>query len=103
VEYTFGPDAKCTTYHVDVLRGALTRNIDVRFADVRDEISAAFTDEIPPSEGKFQALSFISCVGTHEPKEWTSVVAMDAIRRIVSRTSNRLFVGLPLCTFISVL
>jgi hypothetical protein len=62
VEYTFGPDARDTTYHVDVLLGALTRNIDVRFADVRDEITSAFTDEIPPSEGRFQALSCISCV-----------------------------------------
>jgi len=30
-------------------------------------------------------------------KEWSKVHVIDSVRRIVSRTSNRLFVGLPLC------
>ena len=31
--------------------------------------------------------------------EWKSVPALDAIRQVVGRTSNRLFIGLPLCMF----
>ena len=35
--------------------------------------------------------------------EWTSVPAATSMREIVCRTSNRVFVGLPLCTSAAVL
>ena len=39
-------------YHVDIIRGVLTRNIAVKFADVRDEIVTAFGDKIPLASGE---------------------------------------------------
>ncbi len=36
---------------MEVIRGALTRNIAACFADVHDEIRAAFIDHIPITEG----------------------------------------------------
>ncbi len=38
-------------YHLEVIGGALTRNIAACFADVQDEIRAAFIDHIPMAEG----------------------------------------------------
>jgi cytochrome P450 len=58
----------------------LTRNLAIRFADIKDEITAAFGDLIPVDDN-----------------EWTTVPALRTMMKIVCRTSNRLFVGLPLC------
>ncbi|RDB20448.1 hypothetical protein Hypma_012416 [Hypsizygus marmoreus] len=79
IDYTVGPEIHRDPYHVATVRTPLTRNLAARFDDVQDEIAEAFTDHIPPTE------------------EWTSVQALPAVVHIVCRTSNRLFVGLPLC------
>ncbi len=51
MDYAFGRSNRLDPYHADVLRGALTRNIATRFADVQDEIEAAFRDNIRMTEG----------------------------------------------------
>ena len=51
MDYTFGRANRLDPYHLDVVRGALTRNIASCFADVQDEIKAAFKDNIPMTEG----------------------------------------------------
>ncbi len=51
MDYTFGRSNRLDPYHLDVVRGALTRNIASCFADVQDEIKAAFRDNIPMTEG----------------------------------------------------
>jgi cytochrome P450 len=79
-DYTLGPAARVDPYHVDVIRSPLTRNLGARFHDIRDEIEAAFADEIPAKES-----------------EWMQVPMLYTAMKIISRTSNRLFVGLPLC------
>ncbi|PPR01427.1 hypothetical protein CVT24_001901 [Panaeolus cyanescens] len=67
-------------YRINAIRNKITRDIVPRFHDVRDEVIAAFTDEIHI-----------------KGNEWVPVRVMEMARRVVSRTSNRLFVGLPLC------
>ncbi len=51
MDYTISRSIGGDPYHVEVIRGALTRNIAACFADVQDEIRAAFTDHIPMTEG----------------------------------------------------
>ncbi len=51
MDYTFGRDARLDPYHAEVVRGTLTRNIASCFADIQDEIKAAFRDNIPMTEG----------------------------------------------------
>ncbi|ESK83522.1 cytochrome p450 [Moniliophthora roreri MCA 2997] len=72
--YTISPALHNNPYHIEVIRTLLTRNIVPRFDDLRDEIVAAFNDNIP--------------VKDH---------AVEAVHNIVVRTSNRMLVGLPLC------
>ncbi|KAK0499034.1 cytochrome P450 [Armillaria luteobubalina] len=79
MDYTFGRVNRLDPYHLDVVRGALTRNIATCFADVQDEIKAAFKDNIPITE------------------DWVEIPAYETILQIVCRASNRMFVGLPLC------
>ncbi|KAF9468817.1 cytochrome P450 [Collybia nuda] len=78
-KFTMGPELNENTFHVATVRSPLTRNLAVRFADVQDEIACSFKHFIPPAD------------------EWTEVPALRTIMKIVCRTSNRLFVGLPLC------
>ncbi|KAF9453730.1 cytochrome P450 [Macrolepiota fuliginosa MF-IS2] len=77
--YTLGRRPDDDPYHVATIRTPLTRNLSSRFDDIRDEIVESFKDYIPLTE------------------EWTPVTAYDALMHIVCRTSNRYFVGLPLC------
>ncbi|PBK59012.1 cytochrome P450 [Armillaria solidipes] len=79
MDYTIGRSIGADPYHVDVIRGALTRNIAACFADVQDEIRAAFIDHIPMTE------------------DWIEVPAYQVALQIICRASNRMFVGLPLC------
>ncbi|KAF5382325.1 hypothetical protein D9757_008448 [Collybiopsis confluens] len=79
-DYTMGLAARIDPYQVDVVRTPLTRNLAAKFDDLRDEIQAAFGDEISAKES-----------------EWIKVPMLFTVMKIVSRTSNRYFVGLPLC------
>ncbi|KAJ7260588.1 cytochrome P450 [Mycena rebaudengoi] len=79
--YTMGPDVNDhPEWHINVIRSTLTRNLGRCFPDVRDELRAAFEDIL-----------------SLEGNQWKSVTAYTAVMDIVCRTSNRLFVGLPLC------
>ncbi|KAF5365276.1 hypothetical protein D9758_005351 [Tetrapyrgos nigripes] len=78
-DYTLGKETRINNYHLGVVRTSLTRNISHRFADVRDEIVNAFSEEIPVKD------------------DWAAVPALSTVMRIICRTTNRLFVGLPLC------
>ncbi|KAJ7667675.1 cytochrome P450 [Mycena polygramma] len=78
--YTMGWGIVKDTYHANVVRTSVTRNLGVLFPEVRDEIVVAFDDVIPL-----------------QGNEWLTVPAFDTMMQIVCRTSNRLFVGLPLC------
>ncbi|KAK0493225.1 cytochrome P450 [Armillaria luteobubalina] len=78
-DHTVGPCVGADNYLAEVVRGTLNRNISICFADVQDEIEAAFMDNVPMTE------------------DWVEVPAYERILQIVCRTSNRMFIGLPLC------
>ncbi|KAF8549327.1 cytochrome P450 [Imleria badia] len=80
IEYTLGPEVHHNPYHVAVVRSHLTRNLEVLYPEIRDEIVTSFA-EVLDLRGN----------------EWKSVPALNAIEKVVCRTSNRVFVGLPLC------
>ncbi|KAJ7780167.1 cytochrome P450 [Mycena maculata] len=78
--YTLGRGIERDPYHPTVIRTSLSRNVGNRFPDVRDEIVCAFS-ELLPLQGE----------------EWMAVPAYDTMLQVICRTSNRFFVGLPLC------
>ncbi|KAJ7503871.1 cytochrome P450 [Mycena galericulata] len=79
-DYTIGPQMTTNPYHAPVIRGGLTRNLGRCFPQVRDEIVHAFDDVL-----------------SLESKEWKLINVLPDTMQIIARTSNRLFVGLPLC------
>ncbi|KAK0494674.1 cytochrome P450 [Armillaria luteobubalina] len=79
MDYTISHRLSADPYEIDVVRGPLTRNIVGCFADVQDEIKEAFNDYIPMNN------------------DWADIPAYRTALKIVSRASNRVFVGLPLC------
>ncbi|KAJ7192474.1 cytochrome P450 [Mycena haematopus] len=83
VNYTLGAGFVTNPYHVRVIQSSLTRSIKTRFEDIQDEIAVAFQAEI--------------CYSDSDINKWVAVPALRAVLRVVSQTSNRLFVGVDLC------
>ncbi|KAH8103130.1 cytochrome P450 [Cristinia sonorae] len=79
LDHTFGLEVVSNMYQVPVTRIALTRNLGVLYPLMREELVLAHREYIPLS------------------KEWIRVGVYNTIMKIVSRASNRIFVGLPLC------
>ncbi|KAG8219264.1 cytochrome P450 [Butyriboletus roseoflavus] len=79
-EHTLGPEIYYNPYHIPIMISQLTRNIGALYPEIRDEITMAFDD-------------VLDLTGN----EWKSVLALRSMQKVVCRTSNRIFVGLPLC------
>ncbi|KAJ7170266.1 cytochrome P450 [Mycena crocata] len=77
LEHTIGHEQHHDPFQIPVVRTQLTRNISVCFPLLRDEVVAAFEDIVPA-----------------KTDEWTTVPALQTILPVVSRVSNRLFIGL---------
>ncbi|KAI0714847.1 cytochrome P450 [Earliella scabrosa] len=80
ISHSVGKDIHQDQYHVEVVRDKLTRSIPVIFQDIVEELSMAVHEHIPTTDDS-----------------WVLVKVLDATQRIVARTSNRVFVGAPLC------
>ncbi|KAI0337447.1 cytochrome P450 [Trametopsis cervina] len=81
-DYTLGPTLKEDTYHIGVLRSAMNKNLANVLPDVVDELDIGFGDVF---DAKL------------EPEGWTPLKVVDMALRLVVRSSNRAFVGLPTC------
>ncbi|KAH7906708.1 cytochrome P450 [Hygrophoropsis aurantiaca] len=84
IEYTLGYEIHHNAYHVPIIRSQLTRNLTALYPEIRDEIVVAFEETLQLND-----------------HEWTTVPALDTAMKVICRTSNRLFVGLPLCMYSS--
>ncbi|KAI6013593.1 cytochrome P450 [Pisolithus microcarpus] len=80
VDYLIGPEINSNPYHISVARIHLTRNLGLYYPDIKDEVHTAFEELLDL-----------------EDNAWKSVPAVETVREIVCRASNRVFVGLPLC------
>ncbi|KAF5369084.1 hypothetical protein D9758_002904 [Tetrapyrgos nigripes] len=79
IEHTMGKAIHTDPYHIDVIKNSLTRSISSKLESIVEEVAYAFQDELPASD------------------DWIKIPAMEVIRRVVCRASNRVFVGAPLC------
>ena len=52
MDHTLGAPMYLDPYHIDIVRGSMTRNLGNKFPDVRDEIEAAFDDLVPKTDGE---------------------------------------------------
>ncbi|RVX65953.1 hypothetical protein B0A52_09838 [Exophiala mesophila] len=80
-KYSFPrPEIMDPTVHFDVIKSELTRQMFSITPEVSDEMRAAISD-----------------VFGEDPNSWREVKLFDAVIKTIARTSNRVFVGLPLC------
>ncbi|KAJ7031963.1 cytochrome P450 [Mycena alexandri] len=77
LEHTIGQEQYRDPYQITVIRTPMTRNITGCFSDMRSEVVAAFEDLVPA-----------------KTDEWISLPAMELVLPVVSRVSNRVFIGL---------
>ena len=95
-----GFDVCHNPYHITVMRSQLTRNIDVLYPELRDEVVTAFDDilDLKDDGDMFPVIKYnMSLISDN--LEWRSVPVMTTVQQIVCRASNRSFVGLPLCMY----
>jgi len=79
-EFTTGELELQNEYHVDVIRSKLTRNLAVTFKEVRDELIRTLDASVAV-----------------RGDEWVKVPIVETTQRVICATSNRVFVGVPLC------
>ncbi|KIM19741.1 hypothetical protein M408DRAFT_13338, partial [Serendipita vermifera MAFF 305830] len=78
--YNFGQWAVEDHFHHETIKKQLTRNLSALFPEVLDEAQEAISSQVRLNAN-----------------ESTVVTAFPFIQRIVARSVNRVFVGLPLC------
>ncbi|KAF8745079.1 hypothetical protein AX14_010551 [Amanita brunnescens Koide BX004] len=81
ISYTLGKEVASDPYHVHVLSTQLTRNLHAILPEIRDEMSLAIQDYIPSTA----------------EQGWVTVPALETMAQIITRVTNRAFVGAPLC------
>ncbi|EXJ73202.1 uncharacterized protein A1O5_02962 [Cladophialophora psammophila CBS 110553] len=80
-DYTFvHPVVVDKPLHHETIRSELTRQLGALTMDIMDELGSAFDD----------------IWGTNTT-EWREICPFETLKLIIARTSNRVFVGLPLC------
>jgi hypothetical protein len=81
--YTVGDQFVDETYHIPVIRSALNSNLSAKLPELLDELVCACSDGLDP---------LISANG-----DWSSINPTFTFSRIISRASNRIFVGASIC------
>jgi len=79
-EYTLDLLEMDNDYHMGVIRSRLTKNIADTFEEVRDELLKSLDASIPV-----------------HGDDWVKVPILETMQRVVCATTNRVFVGAPLC------
>ncbi|KAJ7736224.1 cytochrome P450 [Mycena maculata] len=79
-DITIGPEISQNPYHFETIRVTLTRNLAKCFPDLHDEINYAFDETF--------------CL---HGADWKLVPVLPTMMTVVARTTNRLFVGPPIC------
>ena len=67
-------------YHEDVIKHDLTRKLGTLTTEIMEELAAGFDE-----------------TWGFDTENWKEIGVFENMMRIVARTSNRIFVGLPLC------
>ncbi|KAI5816999.1 cytochrome P450 [Pyronema omphalodes] len=78
-EYTLSRDLNAHPYHIEIILKNLTNRLSSILPEVFDELIESFEDN------------------TNITSDWTPVDNFSVMLKCISRTTNRLFVGLPLC------
>ncbi|KAJ6585812.1 cytochrome P450 [Mycena capillaripes] len=79
-DLTLGREMFRNAFHIDAVRGALTRNLSKYFPDLYDELICASEDAFALNN-----------------TEWKLLSVQPTMKKVIARAINRIFVGLPVC------
>ncbi|KAM5541311.1 hypothetical protein V8D89_004865 [Ganoderma adspersum] len=79
-KHVFEPVILSDTYHTEIVKETLLKKLPSFLPNAINEIFVAVNDNIPTKD-----------------KQWESIDVMPVVRKIIARTSSRVFFGLPLC------
>ncbi|KIK15500.1 hypothetical protein PISMIDRAFT_16470 [Pisolithus microcarpus 441] len=97
VDYLIGPEINSNPYHISVARIHLTRNLGLYYLTLKvgrtlhSKSYSTLRTTVPSTKYHLLRLTLMP------PIAWKSVPAVETVREVVCRASNRVFVGLPLC------
>ena len=94
-EFTIGEQINRNPYHLPLIRTQLTKALPQLMREVHEEVVDSFNEYIPLTSGE-STLYHLPC-HPDVRVDWTSVNASDIFMKVVSRATNRVFVGRPLC------
>ena len=105
VRYTSGRASVDDSYHVEVVRDKLMRSLPTVLPAMTDELLLAIPDYINPQGGgecrrvcaQYQIQFDVSS------SDWMELNTFHTMERIVARATARVFVGAPLCEYLSVM
>ncbi|KAI6165103.1 cytochrome P450 [Pisolithus thermaeus] len=80
--FTMGHRVAKEPYHLGIIKTQLSRKLPTLCPVIENEVSVTLSE-----------------LFSSQDTEWKPVVAMQAVQKVVSRAMNRIFVGLPLCSF----
>ena len=84
-------------FHVNVIRNQLTQHIASMMPDIIDELTAVLGEDLDLLVQDGRRIHSMRTLIV----DWTSFVVYQKSLKIVSRISQRVFVGFPLCIFSS--
>lgn len=102
--FTLGSHITDNAYHVSILRTQLTRALPQLVSGLHAEMTDAFSQFIPPTDGKYFSCRFQRARGLiiYFSLDWSGVKILEVTRTIVALLSGRVFVGLPLSVSLSI-
>ncbi|PPQ70640.1 hypothetical protein CVT25_011241 [Psilocybe cyanescens] len=97
-DHTLGMAVSDNPYHINIVRGPLTRNLANQFNDIHNEMILALNDMIPCKADGMLSIAFAPTTAAHTIfTEWTSVPVFEGLVEMISRITTRAFLGIDLC------
>lgn len=98
-DYTMEPHILENPYHFRFIHLSLTRDLGGRFPELKEEVIAAFSELVPPTDSE-KFILVLRDFSSNKSRDWTTFPAWLTGKLVVLRVVNRLFVGPSLCTFV---
>lgn len=93
----FGTRFLTSPYPAAILHQYLNRQLGDRVSIVYDEMLAAFDDLILTQSTNGKSFSGVLGAEAEIALDWVGVLGFSTVVKIIARTTNRTFVGLPAC------
>jgi hypothetical protein len=98
-EYTLRILDPSDKYSTNIIRSKLMRDVAATFNETREELAMAMDDFFPICEDStWYRDRPRRKIYLTQHAEWVNVPILQTLQRVICRSTNRMFVGIPLCS-----